>query len=150
MQPTQRDFSGQQSALASESVTAGVVACVLLVYSVRHSRLNQENRHVNRVWLPNLLGLSEADKQGQHTVMDMHVSYRRCSNSHVQHDWWCQYHVWLGTKHDQAAADNRLELLRSLACVSMHTVVVMTEKGHKPEAVASIPVCTACGCAGAC
>ena len=32
-----------------------------------------------------LLGLSEADKQGQHTVTVMHVSYRRCSNSHGQH-----------------------------------------------------------------
>lgn len=28
-------------------------------------------------------------------------------------DWWCQYHLGLGTKHDQAAADSQLVVLRS-------------------------------------
>ncbi len=127
-QPTQNGFQWAAVSLSFRSTNCWS-CCLCIACVVCETRLTQQNRHVNhvsgnQVCLAYLKQTSKA-----HTLSWSCTSHTdNAAVDMCSFDWWCQYHMWLGAKHDGKATDSQLWFCTALTCVSMHRVVVMTEK----------------------
>lgn len=113
-------FNGQQSALPSGLLAAGVVACVLCGVC----EIIKADSSTMSGCLACLKQTSKANKLSWSCTSHTDDAAIHTCNIH----WWCHYQVWLGIKHDHEATDSQIWFCAALICVSMHKVNVMTEQ----------------------